>query len=336
MKLWSISLFGGCLLTNVFAVQNFTSRSYSGYSTVKANNVTIIEWQNHPIYHGKPSTVSISPDGQSVAWVEDHLVGHITIDGAGDPVYAGRLYMAHAGGQSVLIPKLASSRGYEFPEEDPDIGVVYHPKNLKWDSTSQYLYFTTLPWPTRAMLWQITPGATTPRGIVPLWDYRLLKQAHGADWLEAYETNYAEPPVYRDWHTTSIYTPAELASDKYVQPTRKSRISKGWPKEDWPPSATVPIQLTIPQYYQHIHDVLYEAWDQPGNAADKHLVTTVALKIARNGSIADASVKIGSGNKLMDESVLTAARKVPHLAPPPATLVRGGFAVITVNFQVKS
>ena len=89
-------------------------------------------------------------------------------------------------------------------------------------------------------------------------------------------------------------------------------------------------------YYLHIHDVLYEAWDQPGNATDKHLVTTVTLKIARDGSIADASVKIGSGNKLMDDSVLAAVRKVPRLDPPPAALVRGEYAVIAVNFQVES
>ena len=89
------------------------------------------------------------------------------------------------------------------------------------------------------------------------------------------------------------------------------------------------------QYFQHVHDVLYAAWDQPGTALDKRLVTTVALRIARDGSVADAAVKIGSGNKLMDESVLTAVRKVPHLEPPPAALVRGEFAVIAVNFQVE-
>ena len=89
------------------------------------------------------------------------------------------------------------------------------------------------------------------------------------------------------------------------------------------------------QYYQHIHDVLYEAWEQPGTALDKRLITTVALRIARDGSVAEASVKIGSGNKLMDDSVLAAVHKVPQLDPPPDTLVRGAFAVITVNFQVE-
>ena len=89
------------------------------------------------------------------------------------------------------------------------------------------------------------------------------------------------------------------------------------------------------RYLQHVHDVLYEAWEQPGSALDKRLITTIHLRIARDGSIADASVKIGSGNKLMDDSVLAAVRKVPRLEPPPPALVRGEFAIIPVNFSVE-
>ncbi len=89
------------------------------------------------------------------------------------------------------------------------------------------------------------------------------------------------------------------------------------------------------QYYQHVHDALYEAWDQPGTALDKRLMTTVALRIARDGSVTEATVKVGSGNKLMDDSVLAAVRKVPRLEPPPDTLVRGAYAIIAVNFQVE-
>ena len=89
------------------------------------------------------------------------------------------------------------------------------------------------------------------------------------------------------------------------------------------------------RYLQHVHDVLYEAWEQPGSALDKRLSTAIRLRIARDGSIAEASVEIGSGNKLMDDSVLAAVRKVPRLEPPPAILVYGEYAVITVNFSVE-
>ncbi|MEI8064450.1 MAG: TonB family protein [Verrucomicrobiota bacterium] len=88
-------------------------------------------------------------------------------------------------------------------------------------------------------------------------------------------------------------------------------------------------------YYTHIHDVLYEAWEQPGTALAKQLMTTVALRIARDGSVIEATVKVGSGNKLMDDSVLAAVRKVPRLEPPPDALMRGASVVIAVNFQVE-
>jgi TonB family protein len=88
-------------------------------------------------------------------------------------------------------------------------------------------------------------------------------------------------------------------------------------------------------YYTHIHDVLYEAWEQPGTALAKQLMTTVALRIARDGSVIEATVKVGSGNKLMDDSVLAAVRKVQRLEPPPDGLMRGASVVIAVNFQVE-
>ncbi len=89
------------------------------------------------------------------------------------------------------------------------------------------------------------------------------------------------------------------------------------------------------RYFQHVHDVMYEAWEQPGSALDRNLVATVQLRVARDGTITGVSLQIPSGNKTMDESVLAAARKVQRLDPPPLDLVRGDTASITVDFQVK-
>lgn len=89
------------------------------------------------------------------------------------------------------------------------------------------------------------------------------------------------------------------------------------------------------RYFQHVHDVLYDAWEQPGNLSDRRLVTMVALRIARDGTIADAQVRIGSGNRLMDESVMAAVRRVARLEPPPLPLVRGEFAIVTIDFQIE-
>ena len=89
------------------------------------------------------------------------------------------------------------------------------------------------------------------------------------------------------------------------------------------------------QYYQGVHDQMYQAWEQPGTALDKKLVATVMIKVAKDGSITDVELHRSSGNKLMDESALTAARKVLRLDPPPDALVKGSTADITVDFQVE-
>jgi len=89
------------------------------------------------------------------------------------------------------------------------------------------------------------------------------------------------------------------------------------------------------KYFEHVHDVMYEAWEQPGSALDRKFIATVQLRVARDGSITDVSLRIPSGNKVMDDSVLSAARKVQRLDPPPDNLVRGATADITVDFQVE-
>jgi TonB family protein len=89
-------------------------------------------------------------------------------------------------------------------------------------------------------------------------------------------------------------------------------------------------------YYLHVHDVMYEAWDQPGKAADidKKLVTTILLRVARDGRIDGVRLAHSSGNQLMDDSALSAAHSVPRLDPLPDGL-GGDFAEISVNFRLE-
>ncbi|NQU10101.1 TonB family protein [bacterium] len=91
------------------------------------------------------------------------------------------------------------------------------------------------------------------------------------------------------------------------------------------------------RYYQHVHDRMYEAWEQPGEALNwnKRLVTTVLLRVARDGRIVEVRVRDPSGNKLMDQSAMEAARSVLRLNPLPDGL-RGDPADITVNFRLES
>lgn len=90
-------------------------------------------------------------------------------------------------------------------------------------------------------------------------------------------------------------------------------------------------------YYQQVHDRMYEAWEQPGDALnwDKRLMATVLLRVARDGRVLDVSLRGSSGNRIMDNSALTAARKVQRLDPLPDGL-GGETANITVNFRLES
>jgi TonB family protein len=89
-------------------------------------------------------------------------------------------------------------------------------------------------------------------------------------------------------------------------------------------------------YYLRVHDVMYEAWDQPGKAVDfdKKLVATILLRVARDGRIDGVRLAHSSGNQLMDDSALAAAHSVPRLDPLPEGL-GGDFAEISVNFRLE-
>jgi len=89
-------------------------------------------------------------------------------------------------------------------------------------------------------------------------------------------------------------------------------------------------------YYMHVHDRMYEAWEQPGQERDldKKVVATILLRVARDGRIDAVRLEHSSGNKLMDDSALAAAHNVPRLDPLPDGL-GGDFADISVNFRLE-
>jgi colicin import membrane protein len=89
------------------------------------------------------------------------------------------------------------------------------------------------------------------------------------------------------------------------------------------------------QYYEHVHDKMYAAWEQPAELLQKGLTTTLRIRIAKDGSISDVELARSSGNKLLDESARAAANKVHLLEPPPEGLVKGSSAEITVDFQME-
>jgi TonB family protein len=86
----------------------------------------------------------------------------------------------------------------------------------------------------------------------------------------------------------------------------------------------------------HVHDVLHDAWKQPGEALnwDPRLLTVVVIRVARDGKIVAVRMKSGSGNRTMDQSVMEACDSVSKLDPLPDGL-GDAYKDIPVSFQLK-
>lgn len=238
MKHWGISAVA-CLLVIGCSTTKPKALPTAGYTvTTNQTEVTIL-WRGQVITHGVSSNIEVvvSPDAQSVAWVVLQQKGIRQVDGNVEPIYWGTLRTAHAGQKPIQVVDTKSSRGFAFDYanfQDDEVG--WCPRDLKWDSTARYLYFTTQPWVTRRLLWQVEPGSNVPRAISTIADYRLLKKFRGPDWVEAFETDYEHQDFgmglcIRDWTTTYIYTPEEMAAEKYTRPERRRSIGRDWPRE---------------------------------------------------------------------------------------------------------
>ena len=89
-------------------------------------------------------------------------------------------------------------------------------------------------------------------------------------------------------------------------------------------------------YFMMIHDRFHTRWEQPTSIARSgaNYVTTLKLRIARDGRILEREIVNPSGSAMMDDSVLTAAGKVAQIDPLPKGLGNGEFFEIKVNFKL--
>jgi len=86
-----------------------------------------------------------------------------------------------------------------------------------------------------------------------------------------------------------------------------------------------------------IHDRFYSQWEQPTSIFDsaKSFVCTLQIRIEKDGRISDVKILKSSGNVLMDESVMTAARRVLQIDPLPSGLGAGGAYTVNINFELE-
>lgn len=86
-----------------------------------------------------------------------------------------------------------------------------------------------------------------------------------------------------------------------------------------------------------IHDRFYSQWEQPTSIFDSShsFVATLQIRIEKDGHIAEVKIVKSSGNVVMDESVMAAAKRVLQIDPLPAGLGGGNAYTVNINFELQ-
>ena len=78
-------------------------------------------------------------------------------------------------------------------------------------------------------------------------------------------------------------------------------------------------QLALGAYYNHVHERMYAVWQQPSQLKDlPGLRTEVSITVAPDGRITRRIKTRGSGNPLLDDSVMAAVNSIKALRALPA------------------
>lgn len=96
---------------------------------------------------------------------------------------------------------------------------------------------------------------------------------------------------------------------------------------------SIPDDIPLGAYYNHVTDRMYAAWQQPSQLKNLPGMTVeVLITVSPDGTVTTFKKVKGSGNELMDESVMTAIQSVKKLRPLPAG--RTTPVDITITFEL--
>jgi TonB family protein len=89
-------------------------------------------------------------------------------------------------------------------------------------------------------------------------------------------------------------------------------------------------------YFAMLHDRFHARWDQPTSIirAGQDFVTTLKLRIAKDGTILSHEIVKSSGDTTMDQSVTTAADRVQQIEALPPGLTTGDVFEVNVAFKL--
>lgn len=89
-------------------------------------------------------------------------------------------------------------------------------------------------------------------------------------------------------------------------------------------------------YFSMIHDRFHNRWEQPTSIvrATQEFVTTLKIRINKDGAILSREIVRSSGDVVMDESVMAAAQRVQQIDPLPAGLGADGVFEVHVAFKL--
>jgi len=89
-------------------------------------------------------------------------------------------------------------------------------------------------------------------------------------------------------------------------------------------------------YFSQLRDRYYAVWNQPTSLerAGGDLVTTLRIKVKRDGTVLGSEIVKPSGNSLMDGSVLAAAEQVKKIDALPDGLGKEDIVDIPINFKL--
>jgi periplasmic protein TonB len=89
-------------------------------------------------------------------------------------------------------------------------------------------------------------------------------------------------------------------------------------------------------YFAGLRDKYYAVWTQPTSIdrGSGDIITTLRIKVKRDGTVLSYEIVRPSGNSLMDGSVLAAAEEVKKIDPLPEGLGREEIVDIPINFKL--